>query len=95
MEIDGDELDGLIDAVRYNDPIEEIRELVLSGQYPINFKDISGKTALHAAAANGSVEIINLLASNGADLNAKNEHGSTPLHWAALNGHLDAGRHIF
>ncbi|KOM54787.1 hypothetical protein LR48_Vigan10g067900 [Vigna angularis] len=45
--------------------------------------------ALHMAAANGHVDIVEYLIIKGVDLNAPNEEKNTPLHWACLNGHVE------
>jgi|SRR6185369_4651639 ankyrin repeat protein len=58
----------------------------------VNAQDADGDTALHGAAQNGNVEIINLLLDKGANANAKNKLGGTPLMWAAVFGNDDAAR---
>src|SRR5436190_7627501 len=45
-----------------------------------------GSTALHWAAHNGDVDIVERLIKAGANINAKNEFGSTPLIEAATSG---------
>ncbi|MHC4661446.1 MAG: ankyrin repeat domain-containing protein [Planctomycetota bacterium] len=47
----------------------------------INIKAGSGQTALHAAAANGHLEMVEYLIENGADVNITDEDGDTPLHY--------------
>ena len=55
------------------------------------FKDESGWTPLHLAAASGHVDIIKWLTSAGRDdLDAETPTGYTPTHVAAMNGHMDA-----
>lgn len=53
-----------------------------------------GSNALHMAAANGHVDVMEYLINECGltkkELEMKNEEGNTPLHWAALNGFLDA-----
>ncbi|GFF94054.1 hypothetical protein IFM60648_10288 [Aspergillus lentulus] len=47
-----------------------------------------GFTALHQAAYDGCLSILNmLLAHPGTDINAKDEWGTTPLWWATKSGH--------
>ncbi|OQV20271.1 Transient receptor potential cation channel subfamily A member 1 [Hypsibius exemplaris] len=46
----------------------------------------SGQTALHMAAATGSVPMIDFLVQKNADVNAKDLEGNTPLHGAVLSG---------
>ncbi|XP_073117149.1 uncharacterized protein [Elaeis guineensis] len=45
--------------------------------------------ALHMAAANGHLDIVEYLINNGVDVNAANSEKNTPLHWACLNGHIE------
>jgi ankyrin repeat protein len=44
-------------------------------------------TPLHAAAASGSVNVVQILLESGAEVDAQNSYGNTPLHIACLNGH--------
>jgi len=50
----------------------------------------NNNTAVHYAAASGSVEIINLLLDKGMSVNLTNTEDSTPLHISAEFGHLEA-----
>lgn len=61
----------------------------------VNFKQDSyatywvryrGWTALHIAALNGHIDVVEFLVAKGADVNAKNKSNATPLHFAALVG---------
>eukprot|EP01124_Arcella_intermedia_P013586 TRINITY_DN19_c0_g1_i1.p1 TRINITY_DN19_c0_g1~~TRINITY_DN19_c0_g1_i1.p1 ORF type:complete len:378 (-),score=111.14 TRINITY_DN19_c0_g1_i1:94-1227(-) len=45
-------------------------------------------TALHYAAGNGDLKILNMLLEKGAKL-LQDDKDESPLHWACLNGHLD------
>ncbi|PPD66744.1 hypothetical protein GOBAR_DD36379 [Gossypium barbadense] len=45
--------------------------------------------ALHMAAANGHLDIVEYLIGRGVDVNASNVENNTPLHWACLNGHVE------
>ena len=56
----------------------------------IEAKGVGGGTALHVAAREGHVDIIELLFTNGADINAESETGATPLVLAAENGKIEA-----
>ena len=47
-----------------------------------------GSTAVHWAAARGSLPILTWLAENGANLDTQNNGGSAPLHSAASNGQI-------
>lgn len=55
----------------------------------INFPDKDGLTALHCAASQGCVEVINFL-SDSAEIEAKDKNGCTPLFYAVSNGHAEA-----
>jgi len=48
----------------------------------IDAQNEEGATALHIAAASGSLKALKALLSHGANLNAKDDAGSTPLHQA-------------
>jgi len=78
----------LIKSVQSNDAFHA--EIFITGKADKNFKTSSGTTALHYAAFNGNVEIINLLIKNGADVKAKAKDGVTPLHYAASKNSKDA-----
>ncbi|ORX59135.1 hypothetical protein BCR36DRAFT_579765 [Piromyces finnis] len=56
-------------------------------------KNAYGSTALHMAAANSHLDIMEYLINDcmftKKELEIKNEEGNTPLHWAALNGFFD------
>mmetsp|Transcript_27338 Transcript_27338/g.49173 ORF Transcript_27338/g.49173 Transcript_27338/m.49173 type:complete len:585 (+) Transcript_27338:1072-2826(+) len=55
-----------------------------------NSRGKNGWTALHIAAAEGHVEVANVLIRSGhfIDVNARTHMQRTPLHWAADNGHF-------
>ncbi|VDI13136.1 Hypothetical predicted protein, partial [Mytilus galloprovincialis] len=62
----------LIKAAEDGD-LEKVKNLVRHGA-DINYKDTFGSfTALHCAANNGKIEIINYLADNEADMNCRNK----------------------
>lgn len=52
----------------------------------VNNGDVSGKTALHQAAAFGREKVAELLIRNGANVNQKDQQGKTSLHLAAEHG---------
>ncbi|XP_008545639.1 poly [ADP-ribose] polymerase tankyrase-2 [Microplitis demolitor] len=57
-------------------------------QKVVDFKDNDGRTALHWAAYNGNVDIVNALFENGAQVTLSNK-SNTPLHLAASKGHIE------
>lgn len=77
----------LLECARYGET-EDLVALLAAG-VPPDTVDGGGSTALHRAAANGHVAVIEALAAAGARL-LPNNAGSTPLHWAALNGQAAA-----
>ena len=54
----------------------------------VNTPDSGGTTALHWAAHNGDVELVNRLLRAGADAKAKNQFGATPMSEAAFLGNI-------
>jgi ankyrin repeat protein len=60
-------------------------KLVISLGGNVKAANNAGDTALHAAAALGMNNVIQVLVDNGADLNAKNKAGRTPLAVARRN----------
>ncbi|EPS38466.1 hypothetical protein H072_7783 [Dactylellina haptotyla CBS 200.50] len=66
----------------------ECTRLLLEEKYLIiDQRDRDGNSALHVAATNGRVELLDLLLAKGADIAAQNTLERTPLHAAAENGH--------
>jgi hypothetical protein len=51
--------------------------------------DDNGRTALSVAAAEGQLEVVNLLLEAGADPNVKDRRGNTPLYDAVLYKHFE------
>ena len=54
-----------------------------------NTRDYTGRTPLHLAVANSSLEIVNSLIYHGARLVARLVDGKTALHLAAIRGNVD------
>lgn len=67
---------------------DEIRELLASG-VKAEMQDRYGRTALHAAAMLGQVELARFLVSKGADINVRDREGRTPLMVSASVGGFD------
>jgi ankyrin repeat protein len=98
--------DELMEAARYND-VDVVRAILCIHSTVMVYRQRppqdGGNTALHMAAANGHVEIIELLllaAARGPDNSSENTPslrwhlipnaaGNTALHWAAANGQTD------
>jgi ankyrin repeat protein len=64
--------------------------LVNRTQVPVNARTSNGTTALHLAAHEGHVAVINVLVALGAELETRSHGGYTPLHCAAGGNHADA-----
>ena len=61
--------------------VEELRAAITEGADP-NERDSLGSTALLAAIAYKSLDVIPVLLENGADVTAQDKDGSTSLHYA-------------
>ncbi len=59
------------------------------------FKQHTGRTPLHSAAANGQLGTVLELIELGADKNVKDIEDQTPLHLAAANGHTEVAVALF
>jgi ankyrin repeat protein/thiol-disulfide isomerase/thioredoxin len=77
-------------ALRGNIPLVRI---LLDAKAQLNLKDNVGRTALHFAAHDGKIEVMEMLLAAGADPLAEDSHFlGTPLHHAAVGGHAEAVR---
>jgi len=70
--------------------LRTVRKLIHKKSVAVDSTDESNWTALHVAAFNGQVEIINFLMANGADVNVQDNSGATPWHLAVLSGSSEA-----
>ena len=61
--------------------------IMLQQGVDVNGVSQSGRTALHAAAANGSEAVARILLAVGSDIDAQSADGFTPAHIAASMGH--------
>tara|TARA_A100001037_G_scaffold276386_1_gene275638 strand:+ start:189 stop:611 length:423 start_codon:yes stop_codon:yes gene_type:complete len=66
--------------------MEDVQQYLSQG-VSVDAVDVEGRTALFFAAANGHLEIVELLLENEADPNIANAQDNTALHWACVNGH--------
>jgi ankyrin repeat protein len=58
-------------------------KLLLDKGADVNRADLAGVTALHVAAREGNLELIQLLVDRGTKLDRKDEYDKTPLDWTA------------
>jgi hypothetical protein len=66
---------------------------LLSHGVPVDARDMpDGQTALHGAAVEGQVKVIEYLVSRGADVNAMDGFGDSPLEVAITNKHNEAAQ---
>lgn len=61
--------------------------MLLDGDLDPNATDKAGWTSVHKAAAEGQLEVVELLMKRGADISVSNENRSTPFKSAAHGGH--------
>lgn len=81
----------LLDLVRVGDS-SAVKSLSREETDLLTKLNQDGNTALHYAAANGHLEILEFILQNGADPNARNSSGNTPLHWACFCNQLECVR---
>ncbi|MFT7098856.1 MAG: ankyrin repeat protein [Rickettsiales bacterium] len=72
----------------YNGDLTKAKEFLHQG-FDINAKAESGSAALHIAAQNGYVEMVDFLIQKKADVNLTTDDGLTALHFAAIRGYLE------
>jgi len=53
------------------------------------YRNHHGNTALHIAALQGYMNIVEILLDIGIDINSKNNNGNTALHVAAIHGNMN------
>ena len=66
-----------------------VRELLLLGAQPHQYKDDWGVSALHEAAGGGHRDAVVSLLESGADPNTQDNDGETSLQWAVRWRHRD------
>jgi len=76
----------LVVATAETDCVEGMRVLINSGA-ELSDTDKDGRTALHAAAAMSTSNMVQLLVEHKADVNAKTKAGDTPLSLAKTNNY--------
>ena len=80
--------DDILEAARSGD-LELVQTILDSDTTAIGMSNDRGSTALHFAAENGHIQIVELLLDLGADLEAIDVDGDTPLMCAAIGGHSE------
>ncbi|XP_052220562.1 uncharacterized protein LOC127837471 isoform X2 [Dreissena polymorpha] len=74
----------------YDNDLERVIYMLEDGHDPNEcYEDIEGQSALHAAAAVGSLAIVHALVQSGASPHLKDKSLRTPLMFAAENNHAD------
>jgi adenylate kinase family enzyme/ankyrin repeat protein len=69
--------------------VEEVEALLVYGSVDLNCTDHDKRTALHLAARDGRVDIVQLLCEKGADVNMRDRFGNRPLDEAKNAGHKE------
>ncbi|RNF11632.1 e3 ubiquitin-protein ligase MIB2 [Trypanosoma rangeli] len=88
--------DAFLDCARYNDGDDAKQLFAYLATTPslIDARDEQGRTAVHLAAANGHIGILEMLMEFGPSPDVPNHEGNTALHFAALNNQLEAARRL-
>lgn len=76
-----------------NGKLDEIEQFLISDKQAIN-KVIKGMTPIMLAAAQGNVEIIDLLFTQGADPNKRGSMDRTALQYAVDKNHMEAAKRL-
>jgi ankyrin repeat protein len=84
----------LVTAARRNDTSAVGTLLQATPPANVNEKSADGTTALHWAAYNDNLPLVEKLIAAGAEVNAKNEFGSTPMSEAAVRGNVPVLRKL-
>src|SRR6266850_2301978 len=77
----------LVDAVKAGDRAAALA--LIDKRADVNAPEPDGTTALHWAAHNGDLELVDRLLKAGAKVNAKNDYGATPMSEAAVSASAD------
>ena len=73
-------------CAKYNQRLK-VAEMLIAQGCDVNHKDANGQTCLFYAAAEGNLEMCQLLAENGANLLATDKNKERPMHYARRGGH--------
>ena len=69
-------------------------ELLLSARCDVNAADYDKRNALHVAASEGALKVVELLVAHGANVNSLDRWGGTPVRDAVKNGHDKLSRYL-
>jgi len=81
-----EQIKALHSKIRWEKPLEEIKACVISPGIVNSSDDQNGNTAIHIAAQNGHLTVVDFIISAGADVNIPNNTGTTALHMAQEYG---------
>lgn len=68
--------------------VAKVKEILTQGKININAQGAGGMTALHHAAQNAHLKVVQELLKHGADVHQKNAHNLTAAQMAYMNGEL-------
>ena len=69
--------------------LEVLDKIMALGEKYVNFQDEQGQSALHYAADEGNLKIVEILIKSNADLNLRSNIKRTPLHISCSHGYFD------
>lgn len=84
-----DQKERWLNEAAWKEEKNKVRTLLVLGANP-NRRTPGSAPALHGAAFNGNVELIELLLENGAEVDVEGKFGITPLWLAQENNHSEA-----
>ncbi|KAG5499796.1 hypothetical protein GH5_03931 [Leishmania sp. Ghana 2012 LV757] len=86
------DVDAFLDSARYNEAgdLDLLKAYLEKNPSDVDARDEQGRTAVHMAAANGHMPILEMLFQFNPQPNVPNDEGNTALHFAALNNRVAA-----
>ncbi|KAG5474302.1 hypothetical protein LSCM1_03082 [Leishmania martiniquensis] len=86
------DVDAFLDSARYNEAgdLDLLKAYLEKNPSDVDARDEQGRTAVHMAAANGHMPILEMLFQFNPQPNMPNDEGNTALHFAALNNRVAA-----